>query len=130
MIKLTTPMQMSSDPSSDFMASNNEAEEEAAREAFKKYSVRLKEVVIAAGFKEIVAECERQNLITTHLMNELLDDMSGRTVDDRARKLVDTIRQSLGFTSKAMTDTFLCIIYSKCGPEGQAVASAVARDCE
>ena len=102
----------------------------AAGEAFKKHSVELKGIVVAAGLEDIVAECERQKLITDSLMRELLDNKTGRTDNERARKLVDTIRQSLGFTSEIMTDTFLCIIYSKCGPEGQAVASAVARDCE
>ena len=80
-------------------------------------------------FRSIVLKCQQESLITPGVSSELLDPLTGRSIQDRASQLVINLQTTIGLQPECL-DTFLCILKQKGGVPGRIVAQNIAKECK
>ena len=104
-----------------------------ANEAIRKNRSDLRDAVVSSGVFNIVSECEKKEIITTDVKNDLTSSSTNYTDEIKAEMLIDSISESLqleGVARKQMLmDNFLCILYMEGSVDAWVVAERVASDC-
>ena len=102
-------------------------------EAVRKNGSDLRDAIVSSGVFNIVSECEKKEIITTDVKNNLTSSSTNYTDEIKADMLIDSISESLqheGAVAKQMLmDNFLCILYKKGSVDVRVVAERVASDC-
>lgn len=101
-----------------------------ATESIRKNISSLSEVLSTEEtLRDVVIACEEAKLITTSNKKELFDNLSGRSTQARANKLIEILQSVVSFKPEHL-DTLLVIVRDKGGVVGPVVAGNIARECK
>ena len=104
--------------------------EQKAKEAIRKRQSAVHGIIVASGAETVIRACEQNGLITSSVLATLVSSWTGKDESSRSYSLLDTVRNSFVFNTDVQLNRFLCVLYEKCGENGQLVSQEIAQECK
>ena len=102
-----------------------------AKEAIRKRTSDLCDIIVNGGVTKIANECEAKAIITQVLKQKITSDKVNKADNERAYELLDGIRTALStFNLHEPMDDFLCVIHQHGGPGGIPMSQELAKECK